>query len=94
MIPEILFELCSGQKCGLQTDGLTDKCKTIYPHFFEGGHNNQVLQFGIKMLQDKRDIYRTQSMCGICIPQSQHKNHKPQSKYSIFRHDQYGIGSL
>ena len=55
MIPEILFELCSGQKCGLrmtdgptvgptdvQTDRPTNKCKAIYPCFFEGGHNKLV----------------------------------------------------
>ena len=43
MIPETLFELCTGQKCGLQThrrtDRPTDKCKAIYLLFFKGGHN-------------------------------------------------------
>ena len=45
VIPEILFELCPGQKCGLRTDRLTDqptnKCKAIYHSFFEGGHKNK-----------------------------------------------------
>ena len=48
MIPEILFVLCSGQRCGLRTDRRTDgqtnqqtdKCKATYPLFFEGVHNN------------------------------------------------------
>ena len=40
MIPEILFELCSGQKCGLRTDRRTDRptsAKQYTPAFSKGG---------------------------------------------------------
>ena len=39
MIPEILFELCSGQKCGLRTDRRIDRqVQNNIPRLLEGGH--------------------------------------------------------
>ena len=45
MIPEILFELCSRQKCGLQTDRRTDRqadrqVQSNIPALLRRGHNH------------------------------------------------------
>ena len=42
MIPEIFFELCSGQKCGLQTDQPTS-AKQYTPASSKGGINMAII---------------------------------------------------
>ena len=44
MIPEILLSYALDKNVVYRpTDGPTDKCKAIYPRFFEGGHNNSAM---------------------------------------------------
>ena len=55
MISEILLSYAPDKNV---VYGPTDKCKAIYPHFFEGGHNKfggHLENFGVKTLKIQRN---------------------------------------